>query len=127
LRLRELVPEARIATAHGQMGEHKLEAVVEDFWEKRFDVLVCTTIVETGLDISEERVNRQRRLPAESYRKRARKIPPLHGDKALLADLIDAGIPTAIATSGRMETARPVLENLGVDFDKVPVVTRDQV
>ncbi|WP_404391936.1 transcription-repair coupling factor [Humibacillus xanthopallidus] len=52
LRLRELVPEARIATAHGQMGEHKLEAVVEDFWEKRFDVLVCTTIVETGLDIS---------------------------------------------------------------------------
>jgi transcription-repair coupling factor (superfamily II helicase) len=51
-RLRELVPEARIATAHGQMGEHKLEKVVEDFWEKRFDVLVCTTIVETGLDIS---------------------------------------------------------------------------
>jgi transcription-repair coupling factor (superfamily II helicase) len=51
-RLRELVPEARIATAHGQMGEHKLEQVVEDFWEKRFDVLVCTTIVETGLDIS---------------------------------------------------------------------------
>lgn len=51
-RLRELVPEARIATAHGQMGEHRLERVVEDFWEKRFDVLVCTTIVETGLDIS---------------------------------------------------------------------------
>jgi transcription-repair coupling factor (superfamily II helicase) len=51
-RLRELVPEARVATAHGQMGEHKLEQVVLDFWEKRFDVLVCTTIVETGLDIS---------------------------------------------------------------------------
>jgi transcription-repair coupling factor (superfamily II helicase) len=51
-RLRELIPEARIATAHGQMGEHKLEQVVVDFWEKRFDVLVCTTIVETGLDIS---------------------------------------------------------------------------
>jgi len=51
-RLRELVPEARIASAHGQMGEHKLEQVVLDFWEKRFDVLVCTTIVETGLDIS---------------------------------------------------------------------------
>jgi transcription-repair coupling factor (superfamily II helicase) len=51
-RLRELVPEARIATAHGQMGEHKLEQVVLDFWEKRFDVIVCTTIVETGLDIS---------------------------------------------------------------------------
>jgi transcription-repair coupling factor (superfamily II helicase) len=51
-RLRELVPEARIATAHGQMNEHRLEQVVLDFWEKRFDVLVCSTIVETGLDIS---------------------------------------------------------------------------
>ncbi|MGA8046087.1 MAG: transcription-repair coupling factor [Dermatophilaceae bacterium] len=51
-RLRELVPEARIATAHGQMPEHRLEEVVVDFWEKKFDVLVCTTIVETGLDIS---------------------------------------------------------------------------
>ena len=51
-RLRELVPEARIATAHGQMGEHQLEQVMLDFWEKRFDVLVCTTIVESGLDVS---------------------------------------------------------------------------
>ncbi len=51
-RLRELVPEARIATAHGKMGEHALEQVIVDFWERRFDVLVCTTIVETGLDIS---------------------------------------------------------------------------
>jgi transcription-repair coupling factor (superfamily II helicase) len=51
-RIRELVPEARIATAHGQMAEHRLEQVVVDFWEKRFDVLVCTTIIETGLDIS---------------------------------------------------------------------------
>jgi transcription-repair coupling factor (superfamily II helicase) len=51
-RLRDLVPEARIGVAHGQMGEHQLEQVVVDFWERRFDVLVCTTIVETGLDIS---------------------------------------------------------------------------
>ncbi len=51
-RLRQLVPEARVATAHGQMNEHALEQVVLDFWEKRFDVLVCTTIVESGLDIS---------------------------------------------------------------------------
>ncbi len=50
--LAELVPEARIAVAHGQMGEHALEEVVDAFWERRFDVLVCTTIVETGLDIS---------------------------------------------------------------------------
>ena len=51
-RLAELVPEARIATAHGKMGEHRLEQVIVDFWEKRYDVLVSTTIVETGLDIS---------------------------------------------------------------------------
>lgn len=51
-RLAELVPEARIATAHGKMGEHQLERVILDFWEKRADVLVTTTIVETGLDIS---------------------------------------------------------------------------
>jgi transcription-repair coupling factor (superfamily II helicase) len=51
-RLRELIPEARVETAHGKMGEHRLEQVVLDFWERRFDVLVCTTIVETGLDIS---------------------------------------------------------------------------
>jgi len=48
----ELVPEARIAVAHGQMGEHQLEQVVDDFWERKFDVLVSTTIIETGLDIS---------------------------------------------------------------------------
>ncbi|WP_449386442.1 transcription-repair coupling factor [Cellulomonas soli] len=51
-RLQELVPEARVAVAHGKMNEHQLEQVIVDFWEKRFDVLVCTTIVETGLDIS---------------------------------------------------------------------------
>ena len=51
-RIRQLVPEARVATAHGQMGEHQLEQVMLDFWEKRFDVLVCTTIVESGLDVS---------------------------------------------------------------------------
>ncbi|MFJ5121396.1 transcription-repair coupling factor [Kitasatospora sp. NPDC088548] len=51
-RLKDLVPEARIATAHGQMGETQLEKVVVDFWEKEFDVLVSTTIVESGIDIS---------------------------------------------------------------------------
>lgn len=51
-RLQELVPEARVTSAHGQMGEHRLEEVMVDFWEKRFDVLVCTTIVESGLDVS---------------------------------------------------------------------------
>ncbi|QQM67121.1 transcription-repair coupling factor [Actinomyces weissii] len=51
-RLSQQVPEARVATAHGQMGEHQLERVIDDFWHKEIDVLVCTTIVETGLDVS---------------------------------------------------------------------------
>ncbi|RPF19967.1 transcription-repair coupling factor [Myceligenerans xiligouense] len=51
-RLNELVPEARIGVAHGKMGEHQLDQVIRAFWEKELDVLVCTTIVETGLDIS---------------------------------------------------------------------------
>jgi transcription-repair coupling factor (superfamily II helicase) len=50
-RLRDLVPEARIAVAHGQMGESTLERVMVGFWEREYDVLVCTTIVESGLDI----------------------------------------------------------------------------
>ncbi len=49
--LRELVPEARIAIAHGQMDEGQLERVVLDFAEHEYDVLVCTTIVESGLDM----------------------------------------------------------------------------
>ncbi|MFI5608719.1 transcription-repair coupling factor [Amycolatopsis sp. NPDC051903] len=51
-RIRELVPEARVVTAHGQMNEDKLEKIIQGFWENEYDVLVCTTIVETGLDIS---------------------------------------------------------------------------
>ncbi|HET7013944.1 MAG TPA: transcription-repair coupling factor [Streptosporangiaceae bacterium] len=50
-RLSELVPEARIAVAHGQMNEHQLERIMVDFWNRESDVLVSTTIVESGLDI----------------------------------------------------------------------------
>ncbi|MGH3265140.1 MAG: transcription-repair coupling factor, partial [Trebonia sp.] len=50
-RLAELVPEARIGVAHGQMNEHELERIMVGFWEREFDVLVATTIVESGLDI----------------------------------------------------------------------------
>ncbi|MEU7937216.1 transcription-repair coupling factor [Microbispora bryophytorum] len=50
-RLHELVPEARIAVAHGQMNESQLEKIMVDFWERNFDVLVSTTIVESGLDV----------------------------------------------------------------------------
>ncbi|TDH50131.1 transcription-repair coupling factor [Mycobacterium eburneum] len=51
-RVRQLVPEARVVVAHGQMPEEALETTVQGFWNRDFDILVCTTIVETGLDIS---------------------------------------------------------------------------
>ena len=51
LRLKELVPEARVRVAHGQMGERELEEVILGFWERDFDILVCTTIIESGIDI----------------------------------------------------------------------------
>ena len=50
-RVRELVPGARVAVAHGQMDEAQLERVMLAFWNREFDVLVCTTIIESGLDI----------------------------------------------------------------------------
>src|SRR5260370_641436 len=49
--LSELVPEARIAIAHGQMNEHELEKIMVDFWDRNYDILVATTIIESGLDI----------------------------------------------------------------------------
>ena len=50
-RLRKLVPEARIAIGHGQMKEHQLEDVMLDFYDGKYDVLLCTTIIEAGLDV----------------------------------------------------------------------------
>jgi len=50
-KLEALLPEARIRVAHGQMNERDLEAVMRDFYQQRFNVLLCTTIVETGIDI----------------------------------------------------------------------------
>jgi transcription-repair coupling factor (superfamily II helicase) len=49
--LAELVPDARIRVAHGQMGAHELESVMLDFHRQRFNVLVCTTIIESGIDV----------------------------------------------------------------------------
>ena len=51
-RVREMVPEARVVVAHGQMSEELLETTVQGFWNREYDILVCTTIIETGLDIS---------------------------------------------------------------------------
>ena len=84
---------------------------------------------ETGLEITEERLTRLRQWHAEAYRRQAEHddVRPLPGARELLRYLTEQKIPWAIATSGRMETARHNLDVLGVDPDKVPVVTRDQV
>ncbi|MGN6551575.1 MAG: HAD family hydrolase [Pararhizobium sp.] len=82
---------------------------------------------EIGDDISSERIDRLRRLHAEAYRKLAPQIRPLPGARELLDALTEAGIPWAIATSGRMETAAQNLAALGVDPQASVVVTRDKV
>ncbi|NMM99521.1 transcription-repair coupling factor [Bifidobacterium sp. DSM 109958] len=51
-KIHELVPEAKVGIAHGKMGEKQLDQIIRDFWHRDIDVLVCTTIIETGLDIS---------------------------------------------------------------------------
>jgi len=82
---------------------------------------------ETGLEISEELVNRLRLSHAEAYQRYGERVRPLPGAPELLAWLTEARIPWAIATSGRMETAAANIAALGVDPDRIPVVTRDQV
>jgi HAD superfamily hydrolase (TIGR01549 family) len=66
-------------------------------------------------------------LEAEDIKARSADVQPLPGARELLTYLTRADIPWTIATSGRLETAGPVLERLGVDLDRIPVVTRDQV
>lgn len=82
---------------------------------------------ETGMEISPERVERLRQLHAAAYQRQSTRIRPLPGARELLAWLTDNAIPWAIATSGRMETAAVNLAALGVDPQRIPVVTRDQV
>jgi HAD superfamily hydrolase (TIGR01549 family) len=84
---------------------------------------------ETGLEITAERLDRLRQWHAEAFNRQHTQgsVRPLPGARALLDYLTAQGIPWAIATSGRMETAAANLEALGVDPSKVPVVTRDQV
>jgi phosphoglycolate phosphatase-like HAD superfamily hydrolase len=79
---------------------------------------------ETGLSIDAERSERLRDLHAEAFNRRSARIRPLPGARALLTYLSDVGIPWAIATSGRMVTARPALESLDLDLERTPIVTR---
>jgi HAD superfamily hydrolase (TIGR01549 family) len=82
---------------------------------------------ETGIELTEDRVKRLRGLHAEHYNQRSPHTRPLPGARELLNFLTANGIPWAIATSGRIATAGLVIEKLGVDASKVPVITRDLV
>jgi HAD superfamily hydrolase (TIGR01509 family) len=81
---------------------------------------------ETEMGVTEEQIARIRSLHATAYNELAEQVRPLPGARELLTTLTAAGVPWAIATSGRWETAGPVIETLGVP-QGVPVVTRDQV
>ena len=89
-------------------------------------LLVNALLRETGATITAEQVANVQRLHAEEYARQVAQVRPLPGARELLAYLADRGVPWTIATSGRIESARPALDVLGVDAS-VPVVTRDQV
>jgi HAD superfamily hydrolase (TIGR01509 family) len=82
---------------------------------------------ETGVEISQEKVERLQQRHAEAYRRYAEAVRPLPGARELLSWLTDARTPWAIATSGRMDTACVNLGSLGVDPERVPVITREVV
>jgi HAD superfamily hydrolase (TIGR01509 family) len=82
---------------------------------------------ETGRAIEPECIERLRQRHAEAYKRRAGTVRPLPGAQRLLDYLTAAGVPWAIATSARMDTAVPVLQVLGLDPMRVPLVTHEQV
>lgn len=81
---------------------------------------------ETEMGVTEEQIARVRSLHAAAYNELVSQVRPLPGARELLTTLTAANVPWAIATSGRWETAGPVIETLGVP-EGVPIVTRDQV
>jgi HAD superfamily hydrolase (TIGR01549 family) len=82
---------------------------------------------EMGYHIDAERIDMLRRLHAAAFNRVAADIQLLPGARELLSYLTHSGMPWAIATSGRLETARPLLEKLDIDVGRIPIVTRDQV
>jgi HAD superfamily hydrolase (TIGR01509 family) len=89
-------------------------------------LFVQALLRETGHQVTAEEAARLQRLHAAAYARQVAQVRPLPGARELLAYLSQVGVPWAIATSGRMESARPALDILGISSD-VPVITRDQV
>jgi HAD superfamily hydrolase (TIGR01509 family) len=90
-------------------------------------LLVNALLRETGREMSAEQTSRLQRLHAERYAVLLPTVRPLAGARELLDELRRLGVPWAIATSGRLESAAPALQLLGVAADRDAVVTRDQV
>jgi HAD superfamily hydrolase (TIGR01509 family) len=90
-------------------------------------LFVNALLRETGHQVTKQEAAQLQRLHAEAYARLVAQVRPLPGARELLAYLSEAGVPWAIATSGRMESAGPALKILGVDLGKTTVITRDQV
>jgi HAD superfamily hydrolase (TIGR01509 family) len=90
-------------------------------------LLMNMLLRETGEPLTPERIGHLQAMHASAYQRVSGTVRPLPGARALLAALTDARIPWAIATSGRLETAAPVLAALGIDPKRDTVVTRDDV
>ena len=89
-------------------------------------LFVNALLSETGHQLTPEEAKQLQRWHSEAYARQAGQVRPLPGARELLTHLTQVGVPWAIATSGRMATAGPIIESLGVP-PGVPIVTRDQV
>ncbi|MFA6970629.1 MAG: transcription-repair coupling factor [Gallionella sp.] len=116
-KLAELLPEARIRVAHGQMGERELEAVMRDFYQQRFNILLCTTIIETGIDIPTANtiiMNRADRFGlAQLHQLRGRVGRSHHQAYAYL--LVDSMDGLTVQAKKRLEAIQ-AMEQLGSGF-----------
>ena len=116
-KLETLLPEARIRTAHGQMGERELEAVMRDFYQQRFNILLCTTIIETGIDVPTANtiiMNRADRFGlAQLHQLRGRVGRSHHQAYAYL--LVDSMDGLTVQANKRLEAIQ-AMEQLGSGF-----------
>ena len=116
-KLETLLPEARIRTAHGQMGERELEAVMRDFYQQRFNILLCTTIIETGIDVPTANtiiMNRADRFGlAQLHQLRGRVGRSHHQAYAYL--LVDSMDGLTVQAKKRLEAIQ-AMEQLGSGF-----------
>jgi transcription-repair coupling factor (superfamily II helicase) len=115
--LRQLLPEASIRVAHGQMSEHALEAVMLDFYHRRFNVLVCTTIIESGIDIPTANtivINRADKLGLAQLHQLRGRVGRSHHQA--YAYLVAPPVRALTADAAKRLQAIETLEDLGSGF-----------